>query len=62
MSGIPLPQEIPDIFIPPTPIGNAGVMRGRNENSGMTTVMTTGGKIPPKIFFQKLGFCGGKMI
>ena len=29
--------EIPDIFIPPTPIGNAGVLRGRNENSGMTT-------------------------
>ena len=37
MSGIPLPQEIPDIFIPPTQNGNAGVLRGRNENSGMTT-------------------------
>ena len=36
-------QEIPDIFIPPTPIGNAGVIRGRNENSGMTTGGTTGG-------------------
>ena len=33
----PLAPEIPDIFIPPAPIGNAGVMRGRNENSGMTT-------------------------
>ena len=45
MSGIPWPmaQEIPDIFIPPTQVGNAGVLRGRNENSGMTTVMTTGG-------------------
>ena len=32
-----LSAEIPDIFIPPTQIGNAGVMRGRNENSGMTT-------------------------
>ena len=32
-----LSAEIPDIFIPPTPIGNAGVRRGRNENSGMTT-------------------------
>ena len=32
-----LSAEIPDIFIPPTPIGNAGVLRGRNENSGMTT-------------------------
>ena len=45
MSGIPPPyrspfppsQEIPDIFIPPTQNGNAEVMRGRNENSGMTT-------------------------
>ena len=33
----PLAQEIPDIFIPPTQVGNAGVRRGRNENSGMTT-------------------------
>ena len=32
-----LSAEIPDIFIPPTPIDNAGVLRGRNENSGMTT-------------------------
>ena len=39
----PLTREIPDIFIPPTQNGNAGVLRGRNENSGMTTVMTTGG-------------------
>ena len=38
----PLSQEIPDIFIPPTQNDNAGVLRGRNENSGMTTVMTTG--------------------
>ena len=36
-STFPLSQEIPDIFIPPTPMGNAGVMRARNENSGMTT-------------------------
>ena len=36
-------EGIPDIFIPPTPMDNAGVMRGWNENSGMTTVMTTGG-------------------
>ena len=28
---------IPDIFIPPTMIDNAGVRGGRNENSGMTT-------------------------
>ena len=39
----PLAREIPDIFIPPTPMGNAGVMRGRNENSGMTTRETIGG-------------------
>ena len=32
-----LSAEIPDIFIPPTQVGNAGVRRGRNENSGMTT-------------------------
>ena len=31
-----LSAEIPDIFIPPTQNGNAGVKRGRNENSGMT--------------------------
>ena len=30
-------EGIPDIFIPPTQNGNAEVMRGRNENSGMTT-------------------------
>ena len=29
-------EGIPDIFIPPTQIDNAGVMRERNENSGMT--------------------------
>ena len=28
---------IPDVFIPPTMIDNAGVRGGRNENSGMTT-------------------------
>ena len=33
----PLAREIPDIFIPPTQHGNAGVISGRNENSGMTT-------------------------
>ena len=33
----PLSQEIPDIFIPPTQVGNAGGWRRRNENSGMTT-------------------------
>ena len=31
-----LSAEIPDIFIPPTTIDNAGVISGRNENSGMT--------------------------
>ena len=31
-----LSAEIPDIFIPPTQHGNAGVISGRNENSGMT--------------------------
>ena len=36
----PLARGIPDIFIPPTQNGNAGVMGGRNENSGMTMVMT----------------------
>ena len=36
-SPFPLSQEIPDIFIPPTQNGNAGVTSGRNENSGMTT-------------------------
>ena len=36
-------RGIPDIFIPPTQNGNAGVQRGRNENSGMTTRGTTGG-------------------
>ena len=30
-------EGIPDVFIPPTMIGNAGVRGGRNENSGMTT-------------------------
>ena len=30
------PAVIPDIFIPPTQSGNAGVTGGRNENSGMT--------------------------
>ena len=28
-----LSAEIPDIFIPPTQVGNAEVRRGRNENS-----------------------------
>ena len=37
-----LSAEIPDIFIPPTQNGNAGVMGGRNENSGMTTGGTGG--------------------
>ena len=32
-----LSAEIPDIFIPPMQHDNAGVRRGRNENSGMTT-------------------------
>ena len=32
-----LSAGIPDIFIPPTMIDNAGVRGGRNENSGMTT-------------------------
>ena len=31
-----LSAEIPDIFIPPTQHDNAGVISGRNENSGMT--------------------------
>ena len=29
-------EGIPDIFIPPLQVDNAGVIRGRNENSGMT--------------------------
>ena len=29
-------RGITDVFIPPASIGNAEVMRGRNENSGMT--------------------------
>ena len=33
-------KEIPDIFIPPTQSGKVGVER-RNENSGMTTRVTT---------------------
>ena len=35
-------EGIPDIFIPPTMIGNAGFRGGRNENSGMTTGDATG--------------------
>ena len=49
----PLVPEIPDIFIPPTPIGNAGVTGGRNENSGMTT----GGRWGRGLFHKHP--CGG---
>ena len=35
-SHAPLARGIPDIFIPPTRVDNAGVIRVRNENSGMT--------------------------
>ena len=38
---------IPDIFIPPTTIGNAGGMSGRNENSGMTRFFFFGGDSVP---------------
>ena len=65
MSGIPLPQEIPDIFIPPTPMGNARVMRGRNENSGMTTgggdSFTPSGAVAPAKLIKTADlrpFCG----
>ena len=50
-------EGIPDIFIPPTQNGNAGVISGRNENSGMTTggrgwIVPVGGATPDRLKVQ----------
>ena len=50
-------EGIPDIFIPPTQNGNAGVISGRNENSGMTTggrgwIVPVGSATPDRLKVQ----------